>query len=116
VHPDGLDLRPQRAAARQPGDERQLQGGDQLRSVLSDRDHQELSGIGVDGAERPLVRGQIPSRVHAVPGRPELVGGEQVHDGRNIAGVRPAQNHGRAAQLHRGQFTHAPKSAGPHRR
>jgi hypothetical protein len=109
VHPDGLDLRSQRATARQPGDERQLQGGDQLRPGL--RDHQELGGIGVDVAERPLIRGQILGRAHAVPGGPELVRSEQVHNRRNVPGLGPPQNNGRTVHIHRRQITHDPKYA-----
>jgi hypothetical protein len=105
VHPDGLDLRAQRAAAGQPGDERELHGGDWV--PAGQGDYQEVSGIGVDGVERPLADGQILGRVHAVAGGAELVG-EQVHDAGNVAGLGPAQNHGRGAQLQGGQFVHGP--------
>jgi hypothetical protein len=88
VNPDGLDLRPQRAAARQPWDERELQGASQLPPRL--RDQQHVSRICVNRAERRLVGGQVLGRVHPVPGGAELIGGEQAHDGGDIAGFRPA--------------------------
>ena len=43
------------------------------------------------------------------PGGTELISGEQVHDGRDIAGFGPAQNHRGAAQLKSRQIIHHPK-------
>lgn len=49
-----------------------------------------------------------PSRVHAIPGGAELVGGKQAHDGRDITGFRPAQDHRGAAELNGRQIIHRP--------
>jgi hypothetical protein len=76
-------------------DERELQGAHRLLPRL--RDHQDMSRIRVDRAERYLVGGQILGRIHAIPGGTELISGEQGHDGGDIAGFRPAQNHRGAA-------------------
>ena len=52
-------------------------------------------GVGVDGAEGPLIGGQILSRVHAIPGDAELIGAKQIDDGGNIADLGLAQHQGR---------------------
>ena len=93
MNPNGLDLRPQRAAAREPGNERELHGRYQLPTRL--RDHEKVRGVGVDGTEGPLIGGQILSRVHAIPGDAELISGKQIDDGGNIADLGLAQHHGR---------------------
>ena len=114
IHPDRLDLRPQRTSARQPGDERELHRARQLPPGL--RHHQYVRRIRVDRAERLLIRGQILGGVHPVPGRPELIGGKQAHDGRNIGGLRPPQNHRRGAELNGRQIIHRPSLPGGARR
>ena len=81
------------AAAREPGNERELHGRYQLPTRL--RDHEKVRGVGVDGTEGPLIGGQILSRVHAIPGDAELIGGKQIDDGGNIADLGLAQHHGR---------------------
>ena len=87
-------------------DERELHSAYQLRPGL--RDHQDVSRIRVDRAERRLVGGQILGRVHPIPGGAELISGEQAHDGGDIAGLRPAQNHRGAAQFNGRQIVHHP--------
>lgn len=65
-------------------------------------------GHGDAPGSRPAWTPAVLRRADAVAGGAELVGGEQVHDAGNAAGLRPAQDRDRGAQLHGGQFVHTP--------
>lgn len=104
MDPDSFDLRPERTAASQPRDERQLHGAHEFLPCF--RDHQEMSRITVDRAERTLVGGQVLRRLHAIAGSAKLVGGDQTDDAHDVAGFRPADNDRRSAQLENVESIH----------
>ena len=104
--PDGLDLRPQGAAAGQARQERQLERGDDLRVHL--RHHEQVGAVAVDGVKRLLISRQVLRRAHPVPGCAELVGGEQVHDRGQVPRYGPPHDGHRGAQVNPCQFRHAP--------
>ena len=65
-HPDGLDLRPQRASPGQARQERQLHGADDLAAVFGD--DEQVRRISVDAPERGSVGGQVRRVPDAVSG------------------------------------------------
>ena len=54
---------------------------------------EQLGRIGVDGLECRFVGSTIGRVPDAIAARPELIGGDQVHNGGQVGGCRPPQQH-----------------------